>query len=79
MDNNRNLKAESIQLCQELLEGHNYSFHMFRKIFQSKLNDDAMVDFWYDNGNFKNMRLYKYITELGYRKNGTILQKVISK
>jgi hypothetical protein len=72
----RNLKTESIELCKNILEGHSYSFHMFRKIFQSKIdNDDTMIDFWYDIGNFKNMRLYKYLTELGYRKQGTILYR----
>lgn len=50
---------------------------MFRKIFQSKIDkDDDMIAFWYDMGNFRNMRLYKYITSLGYRKHGTVLEKI---
>jgi hypothetical protein len=73
----RNLEQESIDLCRALLEKHTYSFHLFRRIFQKKIADsDEMIDYWYDNGNFKNMRLYKYITRLGYRKIGTVLKKV---
>lgn len=73
----RNLKNESIELCKNILDGHSYSFHMFRKIFQSKIdNDDDFIEYWYNIGEFRNMRLYKYLTELGYRKKGTILEKI---
>ncbi len=75
--NQRNLKEESVQLCRDILNTHSYSFHMFRRIFQSKIdNDDAMIRFWYNGGEFRNMRLYKYICELGYRKQGTVLTKL---
>ncbi len=73
----RNLQKESIDICKSILENHNYSFHMFRRIFQRRIsNDDLMNDYWYNDGDFKNMRLYKYITALGYRKVDTILEKI---
>lgn len=50
---------------------------MFRRIFIKAIDsDDILADYWYDNGDFRNMRLYKFLTELGYRKQGTILVKV---
>lgn len=73
----RNLKEESLSLCYKILEGHNYSFHMFRRIFVDTINsDDILCKYWYDNGDFRNMRLYKFLTDLGYRKQGTILVKI---
>lgn len=71
-------KEQSLDICREILEGHNYTFHMFRRLFESAIRDnDELIDFWYRKGDyFKNMRLYKYITELGYRKVGTVLKKV---
>lgn len=75
----RDLKLESIKQCEAILKNHNYSFHMFRRIFEKFIdNDGEMFNFWYnpETGEFRNMRLYKYLTEIGYRKVGTILQKV---
>jgi len=72
----RDLKQESKDLANTLLEGHHYSFHMFRGVFIRNIeNDKDMISFWYEDGDFKNMRLYKYLAEIGYHKHGTILEK----
>jgi len=73
----RDLKADSIKIIKNIITNHTYSFHMFRRIFLKRIDDiPEMIDFWWENGEFKNMRLYRYLTELGYRKVGTVLKKV---
>lgn len=78
MDNvERNLKDDSIEIIKSILTSHTYSFHMFRRIFESRIDDDEeMLIYWYNDGDFRNMRLYKFLTEIGYRKKGTVLEKI---
>ncbi|WP_343577718.1 hypothetical protein [Mycobacterium sp.] len=71
------MNDEYLSLLKSILKDGR-SFRMIRSIFISKLPDnDETIKYWYKDGRFLSMRLYKYICALGYRKDGTVLRKKV--
>ena len=74
------LHQKSLEIIKSLIEGHKYTYKMFRGKFIRTLEneiygkDDELYDFWFEGDKFYNMRLYKYLVELGYKRHGTVLE-----
>ncbi|MEM0142388.1 MAG: hypothetical protein QXL94_00335 [Candidatus Parvarchaeum sp.] len=73
------LEKDSLTLLETILQPKNHSFKIVRSKFKKSIEDnDAMVEYWYNDGEFNTMRLYNMIVKLGYRKDNHVLVKRFS-
>lgn len=71
------LEQESIQLLIPILNPEKHSFKIVRSKFEKLIGENqALIDLWYKEGDFRTMKLYNLLVSMGYRKRNHILKKV---